>query len=123
MATRTRKSPAPLTPARRVPEADALTAPTTKAPAPAAVVEPVDDAPEARKKIGRTVSIYSDLLERARAAATYVGAYEPDAGVQNLSDLVNPGLEYQVKALEDKYNDGKPFRQVSRMPTGRPRKN
>lgn len=122
MAARTRKPPAPLTTARRVPEADALTTPAAKAPA-AAVVEPVDDAPEARKKIGRTVSIYSDLLERARAAATYVGAYEPDAGVQNLSDLVNPGLEHQVKALEDKYNDGKPFRQVSRMPTGRPRKN
>jgi len=53
---------------------------------------------------------------------TYLGAYVPEAGVQSLADLVNPGLSAMVKQLQDTYNDGKPFRRVSHMQVGRPRR-
>lgn len=126
--SRSRKAPASLTRARRLPEADIIAgSPTeTKAaaekPAPQAPTSsPPTPAPnDRRQKTQRTVNVFVDLLERARAAATYLGAYEADAKVRNLSDLVNPGLEQQVKALEDKYNKGKPFRAVARMQPGRP---
>lgn len=122
--SRTRKAPASLTRARRLPEADVIASPATTessaaAAKPSAPAEP-SAAADRRPKTQRTVNVFVDLLERARAAATYLGAYEPDAKVRNLSDLVNPGLEQQVKALEDKYNKGKPFRAVARMQPGRP---
>lgn len=120
--SRTRKAPASLTRARRLPETDVIASPATTessaAAKPSAPAEP--SAADRRPKTQRTVNVFVDLLERARAAATYLGAYEPDAKVRNLSDLVNPGLQQQVKALEDKYNKGKPFRAVARMQPGRP---
>lgn len=61
-----------------------------------------------------------DLLDRARAAATHLSAFEPHAGVRSLADIVNPAVEELVSELEIRYNDGHRFRAVSRMPIGRP---
>lgn len=82
------------------------------------------DAPtvpqRAARKVQRSFYVDVDVLEDARAAVTYLGAYVPEAGVQSLADLVNPGLSAMVKQLQDTYNDGKPFRRVSHMQVGRP---
>ena len=151
MPPRTRKAPAPVVGARRTEEPDVLdpkpaaaTASTDgrrrrkvgapKAPAPtkktrATVEEPSRthvDAPTvakpAARKVQRSFYVDVDVLEDARAAVTYLGAYVPEAGVQSLADLVNPGLSAMVKQLQDTYNDGKPFRRVSHMQVGRPRR-
>jgi hypothetical protein len=151
MPPRTRKAPAPVVGARRTEEPDVLdpkpaaaTASTDgrrrrrvgapKAPAAtkkarAKVEEPSRthvDAPTvakpAARKVQRSFYVDVDVLEDARAAVTYLGAYVPEAGVQSLADLVNPGLSAMVKQLQDTYNDGKPFRRVSHMQVGRPRR-
>jgi hypothetical protein len=84
------------------------------------------DAPtvphRAAPKVQRSFYVDVDILEDARAAVTYLGAYVPEARVQSLADLVNPGLAAMVKQLQDTYNDGKPFRRVSHMQVGRPRR-
>jgi hypothetical protein len=79
-------------------------------------------AKPAARKVQRSFYVDVDVLEDARAAVTYLGAYVPEAGVQSLADLVNPGLSAMVKQLQDTYNDGKPFRRVSHMQVGRPRR-
>jgi hypothetical protein len=69
-------------------------------------------------------SLYMDeaLLERLRAAATYLSAYKEDAGIRSLSDIVEPGAWAQVVELEKKYNKGKPFPPVTgKRQGGRPR--
>ena len=88
---------------------------------PIQVVAPTVPKPVARK-VQRSFYVDVDVLEDARAAVTYLGAYVPEAGVQSLADLVNPGLSAMVKQLQDTYNDGKPFRRVSHMQVGRPRR-
>ncbi|PRY46914.1 hypothetical protein [Umezawaea tangerina] len=72
------------------------------------------------RRVQRTINFDSEVLERARAAATYLSAYEPSAGVRSLADIVNPAVEEYVGELERKFNDGTPFRPVYRMPPGRP---
>jgi len=108
-------------------------APTSKTPirktrakaegtsSPIQVAPPTVPKPAARK-VQRSFYVDVDVLEDARAAVTYLGAYVPEAGVQSLADLVNPGLSAMVKQLQDTYNDGKPFRRVSHMQVGRPRR-
>lgn len=64
----------------------------------------------------------SDLIDDLRAAVNYLYAYEPDAGILNLSSLLNPALRKRVAELEKKYNNGEKFRRVTRAPTGRPRR-
>jgi len=88
---------------------------------PIQVTPPTVPKPAARK-VQRSFYVDVDILEDARAAVTYLGAYVPEAGVQSLADLVNPGLSAMVKQLQDTYNDGKPFRRVSHMQVGRPRR-
>jgi hypothetical protein len=85
-------------------------------------VDPPTVPKPAARKIQRSFYVDVDVLEDARAAVTYLGAYVPEAGVQSLADLVNPGLAAMVKQLQDTYNAGKPFRRVSHMQTGRPRR-
>ena len=75
------------------------------------------------RRVQRTVNFERTVLERARAAATYLAAYEPQAGVRSLADIVNPAVEARVAELEAEFNDGKPFRPVYRMPAGRPARN
>lgn len=72
------------------------------------------------RRVQRTVNFDQDVLERARAAATYLAAYEPAAGVRSLADIVNPAVEAYVADLERRFNAGTPFRPVHRMPPGRP---
>lgn len=72
------------------------------------------------RRVQRTINFDSEVLERARAAATYLAAYEPVAGVRSLADIVNPAVEGYVGELEERFNGGAPFRPVHRMPPGRP---
>jgi hypothetical protein len=72
------------------------------------------------RRVQRTINFDSEVLERARAAATYLAAYEPLAGVRSLADIVNPAVEGYVGELEERFNGGLPFRPVHRMPPGRP---
>ncbi len=76
--------------------------------------------PRPGRRVQRTVNFDRDVLERARAAATYLAAYEPVAGVRSLADIVNPAVEAYVAELERRYNGGAAFRPVHRMPPGRP---
>lgn len=72
------------------------------------------------RRVQRTVNFDQDVLDRARAAATFLAAYEPAAGVRSLADIVNPAVEAYVAELERDYNGGEAFRPVYRMPPGRP---
>ncbi|GAB2991315.1 hypothetical protein AB0K14_23935 [Actinosynnema sp. NPDC050801] len=72
------------------------------------------------RRVQRTVNFDQDVLARARAAATYLAAYEEAAGVRSLADIVNPAVEAYVAELERRYNGGAAFRPVFRMPPGRP---
>lgn len=141
MPPRPRRKPAPVTgSARRTHEPDVLD-PGAKAAAttrprkargttaaakaedvstPVVQAAPVEEAPAPAKKIQRSFYVDVAILEDARAAVTYLGAYVPEAGVKSLADLVNPGLAVVVQQLQDTYNDGKPFRRVSHMQAGRP---
>ncbi|MEU6155517.1 hypothetical protein ABZ816_36590 [Actinosynnema sp. NPDC047251] len=76
--------------------------------------------PPAGRRVQRTVNFDQDVLERARAAATYLAAYEPVAGVRSLADIVNPAVAAYVAELERRFNGGEAFRPVHRMPPGRP---
>ncbi|KAA2263836.1 hypothetical protein F0L68_09205 [Solihabitans fulvus] len=82
--------------------------------------EATGPTPLAGRRVQRTVNFSQDILERARAAATYLAAYEPSAGVRSLADIVNPAVADRVTELEREFNGGKPFRPVYRMPPGRP---
>lgn len=72
------------------------------------------------RRVQRTVNFDRDVLDRARAAATYLARNEPAAGIRSLADIVNPAVEARVAELEAKFNDGLPFQPVYRMPQGRP---
>ncbi|TWP49374.1 hypothetical protein FKR81_25065 [Lentzea tibetensis] len=75
---------------------------------------------QSRRRVQRTINFDSSVLERARAAATYLAEAEPGVGIRSLVDIVNPAVDAYVAELERKYNDGKPFPTVLRMPSGRP---
>ena len=141
MPPRPRRKPAPVTgSARRTHEPDVLDPGTTAAAAtrprkarggtasattkevsaPVEHAAPVEESPTPPKKIQRSFYVDVAILEDARAAVTYLGAYVPEAGVKSLADLVNPGLAAVVQQLQDTYNEGKPFRRVSHMQAGRP---
>ena len=72
------------------------------------------------RRVQRTINFEREILERARAAVMYMAAEQPDAGVRSLADIVNSAVAEQVADLERRFNDGNPFRPVSRMPAGRP---
>lgn len=134
MPSRARK-PAPIQRSRRASaERDAFdeTASTdTSEPVVVELAEPAaeepvesDPAPKRGRRVQRTVTFDYEVLESARAAALFLGAYQPDSGVLNLADIVNVGVAHQVRVLEEQYNEGKPFRRIApgegRLPVGRP---
>lgn len=129
MPSRARK-PAPIQRSRRASnERDAFdetasndTSETAAAGGEPAAVEPVepDSAPKRGRRVQRTVTFDSEVLESARAAAVFLGAYQPDSGIMNLADIVNVAVAHQVRVLEEEYNEGKPFRRVAHLPVGRP---
>jgi hypothetical protein len=71
------------------------------------------------RRVQRTVNFDREILDRARAAATYLARNEPDAGIRSLADIVNPAVAEFVAELETRYNHGLPFQPVFRMPPGR----
>lgn len=145
MPARSRKSPAPIIRPRRTEEPDALGG--TPAPVAAPTAAKSDGKPRARhtttkapdpdtktadntagggaaadtkpRRRQQSVLFDVDLLDRLRAAVTYLGAYEPEAGIQSLPDLLNPAAYAAVEELERRYNNGEPFRKVARMAIGR----
>lgn len=76
-------------------------------------------APKSKRK-ARSIYLDEELLDRARAAVTALGSYQPEAGVRSLSDIFEPGGWAEVERLEREYNNGQPFTPVAKMPTGRP---
>lgn len=76
-------------------------------------------APGTGRRVQRTVNFDREILDRARAAATYLARYAPEAGIRSLADIVNPAVAQRVAELEARYNDGLPFQPVFRMPPGR----
>ena len=94
----------------------------TASPSAPGVIEPTGEAPQSRRRVQRTINFDRSVLERARAAATHLASYEPQAGVRSLADIVNPAVLAYVTELEELYNAGAPFRPVLRMPSGRPSK-
>jgi hypothetical protein len=71
------------------------------------------------RRVQRTVNFDREILDRARAAATYLARNEPGSGIRSLADIVNPAVAERVAELEAKFNDGLPFQPVFRMPPGR----
>lgn len=71
------------------------------------------------RRVQRTVNFDREILDRARAAATYLARNEPEAGIRSLADIVNPAVAQFVAELEARYNQGLPFQPVYRMPPGR----
>ena len=75
--------------------------------------------PPPGRRVQRTVNFDREILDRARAAATYLARNEPGSGIRSLADIVNPAVAERVAELEAKFNDGQPFQPVFRMPPGR----
>ena len=75
--------------------------------------------PTSGRRVQRTVNFDREILDRARAAATWLARNEPASGIRSLADIVNPAVAERVAELEAKYNDGLPFQPVFRMPPGR----
>ncbi|MFD9964860.1 hypothetical protein [Amycolatopsis sp. NPDC058986] len=71
-------------------------------------------------RVARTLYLDEDLVESARAAAHYLGAYVPEANIRSLSDIFEPGARKLITQLQNKYNEGKPFPRVSNLRRGRP---
>jgi hypothetical protein len=75
--------------------------------------------PASGRRVQRTVNFDREILDRARAAATWLARNEPASGIRSLADIVNPAVAERVAELEAKFNDGHPFTPVFRMPPGR----
>ncbi|HEX5404310.1 MAG TPA: hypothetical protein VFX16_18630 [Pseudonocardiaceae bacterium] len=71
------------------------------------------------RRVQRTVNFDREILDRARAAATYLARNEPESGIRSLADIVNPAVAERVVELEARFNNGLPFQPVLRMPAGR----
>jgi hypothetical protein len=65
-------------------------------------------------------SIDAAALDRARDAATYLGAYVADAPVRSIAELVTAAVHAEVDRLENNWHDGVPFPPVVKRPR-RPR--
>lgn len=78
-------------------------------------------SPGTGRRVQRTVNFDREILDRARAAATYLARNQPEARIRSLADIVNPAVADRVAELEAKFNGGLPFQPVYRMPPGRRR--
>ena len=76
-------------------------------------------SPANGRRVQRTVNFDREILDRARAAATWLARNEPASGIRSLADIVNPAVAERVAELEAKFNEGLPFQPVFRMPPGR----
>ncbi|MEU6460173.1 hypothetical protein [Streptomyces sp. NPDC047065] len=75
---------------------------------------PAPGEPEQMKTSSYTLP--PSLIARMRAAQWHT-LQRPD-GHRNLSEMVRILVDREVDRLERKYNDGKPFPAVTRLPTG-----
>lgn len=80
-----------------------------------------DEAHEGQpgERVPRSVMWDPEVLELARAAATYLGAYVPESHVESLADVVELGVRMAVDKLEKEWFDGQHFPKVKRMRPGR----
>lgn len=83
---------------------------------PAAAV--VDEPPAKPVFRQRSVYLEQELWERARGAIAYVKYFELDGEPDTLASLIGAALEQEVAKLENRYNDGRPFRRPKRLSTG-----
>jgi hypothetical protein len=67
-------------------------------------------------RVQRSFYLSRDLVDRARAAVTATMGEEGEA--YNVSQLAGRGLEAEVRRLEERYNDGRPFPPVESVPSG-----
>lgn len=67
-------------------------------------------------RVQRSFYLPRELVDRARAAVFATMAEPGEA--YNVSELAGRGLEAEVRRLEEKYNDGKPFPPVDTVPSG-----
>jgi hypothetical protein len=86
---------------------------------PPDAVQATGRTPANGRRVQRTVNFDREILDRARAAATYLARNEPESGIRSLADIVNPAVAERVAELEAKFNEGLPFQPVSRMAPGR----
>jgi hypothetical protein len=86
-----------------------------------ATPEDADESTSRGNRVPRSVMWDAAILERARAAAVYLGSYVPEAGIGNLTDIVEQGVLWKLDQLERDFFNGQPFPRVRSMGTGRPR--
>ena len=67
-------------------------------------------------RVQRSFYLPRDLVDRARAAVWATMREEGEA--YNVSELAGRALEAEVRRLEERYNDGKPFPAVDSVPSG-----
>ena len=67
-------------------------------------------------RVQRSFYLPRELVDRARAAVFATRAEPGEA--YNVSELAGRGLEAEVRRLEEKYHDGKPFAPVDMVPSG-----
>lgn len=94
-----------------------------KSAAPASPSKPAESAPPAAEAKAvyrqRSVLLEQKLWERARAAVAYIKYFEVEDEPDTLAALISSGLAEKVLDLEDRLNDGEPFRPAGKkLPTG-----
>jgi Centromere-binding protein ParB C-terminal len=67
-------------------------------------------------RVQRSFYLPRELVDRARAAVRATQGEDGEA--YNVSELAGRGLEAEVRRLEERYNDGKPFPPVASVPSG-----
>ncbi len=95
--------------------------PATAEAAPARQPEPPLPAKGERKKYPPKVSFYQQPADTARLRAALLHT-QADEGPRSLSQFINQAVMTEVQRLENKYNDGQPWRPVGsrELPQGRP---
>ncbi|GGG71361.1 hypothetical protein GCM10011374_40050 [Kocuria dechangensis] len=101
--------------------------PTVADPAPQAPVavskeeESATPAREKKSKYPPKVSFYQDPADTARVRGAILHTQVAE-GTRSLSDFINNAVMAEVKRLETKYNEGKPFPGIGArgLPQGRP---
>jgi hypothetical protein len=67
-------------------------------------------------RVQRSFYLSRELVDRARAAVWATMAEPGEA--YNVSELAGRGLMAEVRRLEEKYNEGRPFPPVESVPSG-----
>lgn len=98
---------------------------TASGPDHAAAAEAVAAAAVTRAEHKAKTTYWDEaIFDRVRAAAMFLNAYKPEAGVRSTRDILEPAAVSYIDYLERTYNGGEPFPGVrlGGLPTGRPRR-